>query len=123
MTKLDDLISEALDHQDKAALAETDELGYFALGLSQFRGKLGWVTWVIMIVQTVMFLGGVYCAVQFYGATESVLAVKWGITGAVLMIIGANLKFSLMPQMQADRVIREVRRLELLFLSRDDARK
>lgn len=118
MTKLDDLIKEALEDQDQSAIAETHELGYFALGLSQFRGKLGWVTWVIMIVQTLMFLGGVYCAVHFYSATDPVPAIKWGITGAVLLIIGTSLKMSLMPQMQADRVIREVKKLELLLVSR-----
>lgn len=119
MTKLDELIHEALEGQDKAALAETKELGYFALGLSQFSGKLGWVTWVIMVVQGAMFLCGVYCATQFYGATEVLGAVKWGITGAVLMIVATSLKMSLMPQMQADRVIRELKRLELLLLSRN----
>jgi len=118
MTKLDDLIYEALEDQDKAALAETDELGYFALGLSQFSGKMGWVTWLIMLIQAVMFLGSVYCAVQFYGAVDVLSAVKWGISGATLMIMAISLKLSLAPQMQADRVIREVKRLELLFLTR-----
>ena len=118
MTKLDDLIREALDGQDKATVAETQELGYFALGLSQFSGKLGWVTWLIMIVQGLIFLIGVYCAVQFFNAAEGLGAVKWGISGAVLVIVATSLKMSLMPQMQADRVIREVKRLELLLLSR-----
>ena len=119
MTKLDDLIYEALEDQDKAAVAETRELGYFALGLSQFSGKMGWVTWLIMVIQGAMFLCGVYCAVQFYGATEVLGAVKWGITGATLIIMAINLKLSLAPQMQADRIIREVKRLELLLLSRN----
>lgn len=118
MTKLDELIKEALEDQDKAAVSETEELGYFALGLSQFRGKLGWVTWVIMTLQAAMFLAGVYCLVQFYGATEVLSAVKWGISGAILIVVGTSLKMSLMPQLQADRVIREVKRLELLLLTR-----
>ena len=118
MTRLDELIHEALENQDTAVLAETEELGYFALGLNQFSGKLGWVTWVIMLVQGAMFLCGVYCAFQFFQAAEILGAVKWGISGAVLMIVATSLKMSLMPQMQADRVIREVKRLELLVLSR-----
>ncbi len=119
MTKLDDLIHEALEDQDKAAVAETHELGYFALGLSQFSGKMGWVTWLVMVIQGAMFLGGVYCAAQFYSETQVLNALKWGITGAALMIMAVNLKLSLAPQMQADRVIREVKRLELLLLSRN----
>lgn len=118
MTKLDDLIHEALENQDKAAIRETEELGWMALSLSQFSGRLGWVTWVIMLTQTAMFVGGVYCAFQFYGAIDLLDAVKWGITGATLLLLGLTLKASLMPQMQADRVIREVKRLELLLLSR-----
>ena len=119
MSKLDDLIREALEGEDRQMVADTEELGYFALGLSQFRGKLGWVTWVIMVVQTVMFLIGAWCAVRFFQAAEVLDAVKWGISGAVLWIAAINLKLSLMPQMQADRVIREVRRLELLLAARE----
>lgn len=119
MTKLDDLIQKALEDQDQAVLAATREPGWMELGLSQFRGRLGWVTWVIMITQTALFLGGVYCAVEFFAATAVLSAVKWGITAAVLLIMAVSLKTSLMPQMQADRVIREVKRLELLLLSRD----
>jgi hypothetical protein len=119
MSKLDDLIREALEGSDREALRETEELGYFQLGLSQFTGKLGWVTWVIMVVQTIMFVISLWCAIQFFNATEVLPAIKWGISGAVLMLMALTIKVSLMPQMQADRVIREVRRLELLITSRD----
>ncbi len=118
MTKLDDLITEALADADQELLKQTEELGYFSLGLSQFTGKLGWVTWVIMVVQSALFLIGVWCAIKFFGATEVLAAVKWGISGAVLMIVATTLKVSLMPQMQADRVIREIKRVELLLASR-----
>lgn len=118
MTKIDDLIREALDGAERDIFDKTQELGYFSLGLSQFRGKLGWVTWVIMIVQSTMFIAGVWCAVNFFAATEMLAAMKWGLSGAVLLIVGASLKFSLMPQMQADRIIREIKRVELLLASR-----
>jgi len=84
MNKLDTLIKEALSQEEQGILENTQELGWFALGRSQFQGKLGWVTWVIMITQAVLFLIG-------------------------------SLKFSLMPKMQADRVLREIKRVELLI--------
>ena len=118
MAKIDDLIRDALDEKDREMMKETDELGYFELGLSQFSGKLGWVTWVIMIVQATLFFLGVWCAYNFFGTTEVLAAVKWGISGGVLIIVAASLKFSLMPQMQADRIIREVKRVELMLASR-----
>ena len=115
MSKLDDLIAEALMAEEKDLLKETEELGWFALGTRQFTGKLGWVTWVVMIVQATLFLGGVWCAVKFFGATDALTALHWGLPGAVLMIMATVLKTSLMPQMQADRVIREVKRVELMI--------
>ena len=118
MTKIDDMIRDALEGSDREMFDQTEELGYFALGLSQFRGKMWWVTWVIMIVQATMFLIGVWCAVQFFAATDVLMAVKWGLPSAVLIITAASLKFSLMPQMQADRVIRELKRVELMLAKR-----
>ena len=118
MTKLDDMIKEALAQEDRQILAETEELGWFALSRAQFTGKLGWVTWVIMIVQSAMFIGGVWCAVQFFAAAEVLVALKWGLPGAVLMLGATVLKLSLMPQMQADRIIREIKRVELLLATR-----
>ena len=118
MEKLDKLIEEALLVEDREIFEETRELGWFALGLSQFRGKLGWVTWVIMLVQTTMFLVGVWCAVRFFQSADALMAVKWGISWAVMMIMATSLKLSLMPQMQADRVIRQLKRVELMLARR-----
>ena len=116
---LDRMIEDALRGQDSEILRETQELGWFQLGLSQFGGKLVWVTWVVMIVQIALFAVGLYCAVQFFGATEAILAVKWGVSGGVLILMATQLKLSLMTQLQADRVIREVKRLQLIMARTD----
>ena len=76
MQKLDEMIKEAMEGEDRRIFEETEELGFFALGLSQFRGKLGWVTWAITIVQSVMFFGGIWCIVQFFQAIEVLVALK-----------------------------------------------
>lgn len=116
MDKLDQLIEDALRDEDRAILEATEELGWFQLGLQQFGGKLGWVSWVIMIVQASLFIVGVWCAVQFFGSADALLALKWGMSASVLIIVATQLKLSLMPQIQADRVLRELKRLELLVL-------
>lgn len=118
MSKLDKMIEEALTGEDRRIFSETEELGFFALGLSQFGGKLGWVTWVLMVVQTTMFIAAVWCGFRFFGATEVLPAVKWGLSCAVLALMATQIKLSLTPQMQADRVIREVKRLELLIATK-----
>ncbi len=115
MADLDKLIKEALSAEEKDILRETEELGWFALGMSQFTGKLAWVSWMIMIVQSAMFLAGVWCAWNFFNTSDVITALKWGFSGTVLIITAAQLKLSLMPQMQADRVLRELKRIELLI--------
>lgn len=119
MEKLDRMIEEALQEEDREILAQTAELGYFAQALGLFRGKTAWVNWVIMVVQTVMFLIGVWCAVNFFAATDVLEALKWGLSGAVMWILGAMMKMSLMPVMQTERVIRELKRVELMLARRE----
>ena len=115
MDKIDKMIEDALRTQDRDIWAKTGELGYFQQAVGMFSGKQAWVNWVVMIVQSVMFFAGVWCAVNFYSASDVLLAVKWGISGGVLMLMAGLLKFTLTPVMQADRVIREIRRLELML--------
>lgn len=115
MSRLDDLIAEALSAEEKEIIRETEELGWFALGASQFTGKLGWVSWVLMIVQSLMFLAAVWCSVQFFAAADVLTALHWGLPAAVLAIMATILKTSLMPQIQADRVLRELKRVQLMI--------
>ena len=119
MGKLDTLIAEALADEDRQIVAETEELGYFAASLGLFRGKTAWVNWVIMVVQLALFLVGVWCAVRFFAATDALMALKWGISGAVLLLMASSMKMSLMIPMQVNRVIRELKRVELMITARD----
>lgn len=123
MDKLDMLIKEALEGEDKRIIDETEELGYFALAMGIFGGKTGWVSWVVMLVQTALFLISFWCAIQFFTATEVLPALKWGLTTSVLALMAITLKLSLMPVMQANRVIRELKRIELMLARGADGGK
>lgn len=119
MSRIDDMIAEALREEDREIIEATAERGWFRLGADQFRGKLGWITWVVMAVQTTMFIVAVWAGWHFFAATEVLAAVKWGISAATLTLAGLSLKLSLMPQIQADRVLRELRRVELMIARRE----
>ena len=116
MDKLDTVISEALSEEDRALLASMHEPGFFSLGLGLFRGPNGWVSAVLMVVQSVMFLVSVWCGWRFFAAAEVMEALRWGLPGAVLFIVATQLKMALFPQMQADRILMALRRLELVAL-------
>ncbi len=119
MEKLDQMIEEALEAEDREIFAQTEELGWFTLGLGLFRGKLGWVNWIVIILQTVMFFAAFWCGFRFFGSTDVLVALKYGISGGVLMLAALTMKLSMMPQIHADRVIREVKRVELMLARRE----
>lgn len=106
---LDRRIADVLAGHDE----ELPEPGYFRLAFSVFAGPQGWVSWVIMAVQTALFLASIWCATQFYAAIDVLPALKWGLSGAVLLILATQIKLSLMPVMQANRILLALRRLEL----------
>lgn len=113
MDELDRRIAEALKDDDLGLPADTSEPGFYPLAFSLFRGPQGWVTWVLTVVQTAMFLAAVWAGWQFYAATDVLVALKWGLSAATLAVLATQIKLSLMPQMQANRVIHALRRLEL----------
>lgn len=120
MTKLDEMIEDALRDQDRAILEATKEQGWFALGFNQFRGKLGWVTWLIMVAQLSFFALAVWCGYHFFNSDDVLIAQRWGLSAAVLAVVATQLKLSLMPQMQADRILRELKRVELIMVRKKE---
>ena len=108
MDNLDRMIAQALSEGDDT----NPEPGYFALAFSIFGGKQGWVTWVIMVMQIAMFAAAIWAGWHFFNATEVLSALKWGLSAATLLLMGLQVKLSLMPVMQANRVLLAIRRLE-----------
>lgn len=106
-----------LDRMIAQATADGDDTpadpGYFALAFSIFGGRQGWVIWVLMVVQTMMFVAAAWAGWHFYAATETLSALKWGLSAATLALMAIQLKLSLMPVMQTNRVLLALRRLEL----------
>jgi hypothetical protein len=113
MRNVDDILSEAMSAEERDLLARLPEPGLFGASAELFRGRLGWVNGVLMVVQGAAFLAGAYAAWRFFGAEDTFAQLRWGLPGAVLLLLSAMLKAMMWPAVQADRVIREVKRLEL----------
>lgn len=119
MDDLDRRIAAALaDEPGADPLADPAEPGFYPLAFSLFRGPQGWVAWVLMATQTAMFLAAVWAGWHFYAATEVLAALKWGLSAATLLILATVVKLSMVPQMQANRVILALRRVELRLAAR-----
>ncbi len=117
MSKLDEMIREALEGEEREAFEAMSEPGYFNQGIDLFRGHAAWVNWVVMLVQSVMFLIAVWAGWHFFAASELLVALKWGLSAATLAIVATVMKLSLIPVMQANRVLRELKRVELMLAS------
>lgn len=112
---IDKAITEALDAEERDMMARYKEdpglLAYATNNL--FKGPMSGIMWMFAISQTVMFLLAVWIAWGFFHEDDPVLALRAGLTALFLFVIGALLKIAMEVYSEANRVIREVKRLEL----------
>lgn len=121
MRDIDNMIEEALGQEERDILRRIGgEPGFFNQAFGLFRGPTGWVNVVMMVAQAVIFLAGVWAAWNFFQAGDPVSQLRWGLPAATLLILATILKMALVPRMETNLVIRELKRLELqLALKRD----
>ncbi len=121
MSKIDDLISGALTAEDRALLAAHGEPGYLTQAFGLFRGPMGPVMWLVNIAAGIAFLAGAYAVWQMFDTTDVLAAVKWGIASLFLFQVTTMCKSFMGNHMEANRMLRELKRVELqLSLLRAD---
>lgn len=114
MRDLDMMIDEALDAEERDLLRRIgEEPGYIKQALGIFSGRTGWVSALLMIVQAVLFVAGAWAAWRFFAAGDPLTAVRWGLPAAVLLLMSLIIKMGLWPTIQANRVLRELKLIEL----------
>lgn len=121
MRDLDRMIDEALSAEEKELLHRIGgELGFFGQVFGVFRGPTGWVNALLLAVQAVFFIAGAYAAWRFFGAADAVTQLRWGLPSAVLLIVSVQLKMAVLPRMETNNIIREIKRVELQLALRRD---
>lgn len=122
MSDLDKMIQATLNEEDRAFFARLErEPGYLSQVGGLLSGSLGWLNLLLMVVQAFLFFAGAWCAWEFFQATDTLLALRWGLTAAVLLLTATVLKIStLWSSLQANRVLREIKRLELQIARKAD---
>ena len=114
MQDIDRMIEEALDGEEQALFRETArEPGFFSQAYGLLGGRNGWVNGVMVAVQAVLFVGGLWAGWRFYGAETALSALHWGLPSAVLLLMALIIKTAMMPELQANRLMRELKRLQL----------
>ena len=113
MNKLDRMIEEALDAEDRAILAQYGEQGIFGEIVGLFTGKFGPWNILTAVIQVIMFAGALYAGRQFIAVDDLPSMIRWGALAALLVAAMSTIKLMQWQQVQANRVIREVKRVEL----------
>ncbi len=113
-TDIDRMIEEALQGEEQALFRETArEPGFFNQAFGLLGGPNGWVNIVMMVTQIVLFVAAIWAGWRFFEAGTALSALHWGLPAAVLVLASLIIKLAMMPELQANRLMREVKRLEL----------
>ena len=65
---------------------------------------------------TVLFVLELWCGQRLFASTERIESLPWAYASILLLVVSVSLQMPQMPQMQADRMLRARRRLELVLL-------
>jgi hypothetical protein len=113
MDKTDELIERALSAEDRALLARHGEPGYFSQAMGLFRSSMGWVVWVAYLSGVAAFAGFLFALWRSWTALDTLPAVQWGVLAIVLFQFTMVMKSFLGSHMEANRMLRELKRVEL----------
>ena len=123
MNRIDELINETLTKEDEALLASFGkEPSYFHQAMALFSGKLGWAMWLVGIVQLLLFVAAMYALYKAFIGDELMSVLRWGIGAVVLVQLSALLRSFMGMQFEANRVLREIKRLELRLVRLEEGR-
>lgn len=110
----DRMIDDALEAEEKELLRRIgDEPGFVQQAMGMFGGRTGWVSVVLMVVQGAAFVGGAWAAWNFFLAEDILGALRWGLSGSVLLLMSLIIKMAMWPTFEANRLMRELKRVEL----------
>ncbi len=113
MDDLDRKIEAALSADDRTILAKFGEQGVFGQWFGVYDGAVRGIAVFATIVTFALFFAAVYCVWRFLGASEAIDAVRWGAGAVLLMVMVGFLKLWFWLRMESNRVLREIKRLEL----------
>lgn len=114
MSKIDDAIHQALTEEDREFLARFEkEPGAVAQMASVFSGQLAWLYAAFIVVAVVLAPIGLYCVYQFFNATELRPLFYWGFGVITILIVLSVVRLVFFMQIHTNRMLREMKRLEL----------
>jgi hypothetical protein len=113
MDELDRKIEAALNAEDRAILAKFGEQGVFSQWFGVYDGAVRGMAVFATILTFALVVAAVYCGWRFLVASEVIEVARWGAGAMLLLVMVGFLKVWFWLRMESNRVLREVKRLEL----------
>lgn len=114
MKDIDTMIDQALDEEERQLLREIgEEPGFISQLLGIFGGRTGWTNALMMVVQSLLLILGIWTAWHFFAASDPVMQLRWGLPASVLLLMSLIIKMAVWPTVQTNRILHELRRIEL----------
>ena len=117
MNDLDRKIQAALS-RDPAGDPLAEEPNIAEEVLAAFRGRHRWLSALAAALQLAGVAGLVFAAFRFCQADALALQLRWGALAVVLLAATTMIKVWFWLELHTNRVLREVKRVELLLVSR-----
>jgi len=119
MNDIDKKIQAAL-RRDPAGDSLTDEPNIAEEVLITFRSRQRWLTSFLIVLNLAAFVGLVFTAIRFYEAPDVTAQLRWGGAAVLFLVMVALMKLWFWLEMHKNRILREVKRVELLLVSRPE---
>jgi hypothetical protein len=115
MDKLDRMISEALDDEEREILEKIGhDQSFWEQVFGLFRGGMqGWMNRGIFLLHVVCAVSGIYAAWKFFNMSDVLEAIRWGLPAAVLLLAALILRLTLLRTMLTNNVLHAVKHLEM----------
>lgn len=113
MTELDRKIEEALDTEDRVLFDQLGDQGLIGQARTVFQGKMRWLSVASLILGTLLNIAFFYAAWKFFVAAGVDDRVVWGGVAWFLATMVAFMKVWFWLRMESNRVLREIKRVEL----------
>ena len=116
MNDIDQKIQSAL-RREGAGTDLLDEPNIAEEAIVAFRGRHRAISTFAFILTFVLFAGAVWAGWHFYTAVEVGAQIQWAALTLVLMLMVGFLKLWFWLEMHTNRVMRELKRVELLLVT------
>jgi len=118
MSLLDTRIAELLSESDAQLLRASQPHGLAGLIRAMLDGRLRLFVLIVGLVQLVLLVVAILAALRCLGATDALVAAKAGALAVAAGLAALNLLTSFVPHLQAERLIRQLKRAEILLAAR-----